>query len=164
MSYTFDRDYRAEDSSTGYSSPTGDFDNLFNGYSQSSHSGHAGSQGNFQTTQQPRVDAQQNIDVETWKYGEGEFDYLADNPSYGNHGMPVATSSHRKPWVHYFIVDNIKYVVVMVIFYFLFMARLDSLGIEGLRYQTIRDELFACYIGLLSLLFFKSMWRLFKMK
>lgn len=163
MSYKFDGDYMADNSSHDF--PTKEFENFFNQHSSHfSHNEDTKEFSSFQGYQHPQMDDQRGIDAETWKYGEGEFDYLADDPNYGVHGSPVATSSHRKPWVHYFLVDNIKYVVVMVIFYVLFMARIDALGIEGLRYEGIKSELLACYIGLVSLLFIKSTWRLFKMR
>lgn len=104
--------------------------------------------------------------VETWKYGEGQYDYLANAPGYGYHGdkAPQRTSSPRKPWVHYYIVDNIKYVVVMVVFYFLFMAHLDNIGMSAFRQESVEYELFSAYTALTSLLFWKSTWRLFRMR
>ena len=167
MAYRFDRDFASQDINQPMTSDY--IDDLFSDGTQGAQR-NAGYQGNsgYQT---PRVDerdfgtrTQDNIDVETWKYGEGEFDYLANDPNYGNHGNAVAASSGRKPWVHYFIIDNIKYIVLMVVFFFLFMARLDNLGIEGVELQTIKGEVLACYIGLTSLLFFKSLWRLYKMR
>lgn len=131
----------------------------------------------FQTAEIPIVDPetenfqaqkahQEDTGPETWKYGEGQYDYLAENSGYGYHGSPKKQSgySQRSPWVHYYVIDNIKYFVVMFIFYFLFTTKLESLGFSEVRYMEVRDEMLAVYFALFSLLFFKSTWRLIRMR
>lgn len=102
--------------------------------------------------------------AETWKYGEGKYDYIANEPGYGNDGYEIISSSQKPPWVHYFVIDNIKYVIAMVVFYFLFTSKLDSLGIVGAEYLEVKGEMIACFVCLSIALFIKSLWRLNKMR
>ena len=101
--------------------------------------------------------------AETWKYGEGQYDYIANEPGYGDDWNKIS-SSQKPPWFHYFVIDNIKYVIAMVIFYFLFTSKLDSLGIVGGEYTEVKGEMIACFILLSFALFIKSLWRLHKMR
>ena len=64
----------------------------------------------------------------------------------------------------YFVIDNIKYVIAMVVFYFLFTSKLDSLGIVGVEYTEVKGEMIACFVCLSIALFIKSLWRLNKMR
>lgn len=105
-----------------------------------------------------------NEGAETWKYGEGQYDYIANDPGYGDDGYSPVSSSHRPPWFHYFVIDNIKYVIAMTVFYFLFTAKIDSLGIEGAEYLEVKREMIACFVWLSIILFFKSLRRLKKMR
>ena len=52
----------------------------------------------------------------------------------------------------------------MVVFYFLFTSKLDSLGIVGAEYLEVKGEMIACFVCLSIALFIKSLWRLNKMR
>ena len=112
-------------------------------------------------------DEQKNTGPETWKYGEGHYDHLSEAPDYGYHGQLSHNGGkkwQRKPWMHYYVIDNIKYFVVMTIFYSLFTAKMESLGFSEVRYMATRDEMLAVFGVLFALLFFKSTWRLVRMR
>ena len=105
------------------------------------------------------------VDAETWKYGEGKYDYLAEDPTYGNDGYEGKDyDPHMPPWFHYFVIDNIKYFIVMFIFYFLFTSKLHSLNYSAGAYDETKGEMLACFFVLTSILFIKSFIRLARMK
>lgn len=114
----------------------------------------------------PHLDDNDNVEV--WTYGEGQYDYLMNNPSYGYHGGSSVDASSvfsrimNNSLFYYGVIDNLKYIILLTVFYIVssnaIHAHSHSVGeMEG-NMESLGAFIFAVFV----LLFWKTVWRMMK--